>query len=281
MKLAGSIILYNPGMDVWDNICSYIDAVDRLYVIDNSEKYNKSLIRLICRNNKCRYISLNGNRGIAYALNVGVNYSVREGYTWLLTMDQDSKIASEQVKIMIHYIEDVHNHLVKIVCPNYRHNGKRWNSSDSVEFVRQAITSGSIIDVNVCKELGGFLNKLFIGEVDHEYCIRLILKGYKIARLNDVYMEHQLGSPTKHGNLISYNYPPIRYYYAVRNNLYVYFKYRKYKFVEDICREKPKNIKNLLFTIFYETRSLKKYAYMILGAKDFLVGKMGKKGCGR
>ena len=34
-SLAGSVILYNPDYDVPDNVASYLNAVDHLYVVDN------------------------------------------------------------------------------------------------------------------------------------------------------------------------------------------------------------------------------------------------------
>lgn len=34
--LAGVVVLYNPGSDIVSNIKTYIDNVDKLYLIDNS-----------------------------------------------------------------------------------------------------------------------------------------------------------------------------------------------------------------------------------------------------
>ena len=36
MKLAGVVVLYNPDQKVLDNISSYIDELDVLYLVDNS-----------------------------------------------------------------------------------------------------------------------------------------------------------------------------------------------------------------------------------------------------
>lgn len=37
-KLAACIILYNPDVNVFKNIESYIDNIDCLYIIDNSNR---------------------------------------------------------------------------------------------------------------------------------------------------------------------------------------------------------------------------------------------------
>ena len=36
MKLAGVVVLYNPDINVEDNIRSYLDSVDVVYAVDNS-----------------------------------------------------------------------------------------------------------------------------------------------------------------------------------------------------------------------------------------------------
>ena len=38
IKLAGVVVLYNPDDNYIDNINSYINDIDLLYIIDNSEK---------------------------------------------------------------------------------------------------------------------------------------------------------------------------------------------------------------------------------------------------
>ena len=44
MKLAGVVVLYNPDQKVIQNITSYINEVDVLYLVDNSSKDNSLLL---------------------------------------------------------------------------------------------------------------------------------------------------------------------------------------------------------------------------------------------
>lgn len=67
MKLAGVVVLYNPDQKVLDNISSYIDELDVLYLVDNSNADNSKFFL----NDKFEYIPLLKNTGIAHALNVG------------------------------------------------------------------------------------------------------------------------------------------------------------------------------------------------------------------
>jgi rhamnosyltransferase len=46
-KIAAVVILYNPELSILENIKSYIDQVEKLYVVDNSEASNESLIQEI------------------------------------------------------------------------------------------------------------------------------------------------------------------------------------------------------------------------------------------
>lgn len=54
--LAGMVILYNPDEKFINNILSYIDYVERLYVIDNSENVNINIIDKLKTIDKIDYI---------------------------------------------------------------------------------------------------------------------------------------------------------------------------------------------------------------------------------
>ena len=69
VKIAGIVTLYNPSDKDIENISTYIDDIDKLYVIDNTEgNDNKSRIP---KNKKIEYTFKNENIGVAAALNIG------------------------------------------------------------------------------------------------------------------------------------------------------------------------------------------------------------------
>ena len=44
MRIAGTVVLYNPNKkEVLENIDTYIDTIDKLYIIDNSLNDNTGL----------------------------------------------------------------------------------------------------------------------------------------------------------------------------------------------------------------------------------------------
>ena len=79
MKLAGVVVLYNPDQKVINNINSYIDELDTLYLVDNSSADNSTLFT----HEKVEYIPLQKNTGIAHALNVGAKKAIDHNFHYL------------------------------------------------------------------------------------------------------------------------------------------------------------------------------------------------------
>ena len=89
MKVAGIVVLYNFNKKVVENIRTYTKYCEIVYAIDNSDKKN-NLLEELNKIENLEYISLGENKGIAKALNVGIEKAKENGYKWALTMDQDS-----------------------------------------------------------------------------------------------------------------------------------------------------------------------------------------------
>ena len=101
MKLACVVVFYNPSDDNISNIDAYKGVVDKVYVVDNSDD---DIVRL--KDDKViKYIKLGKNLGIAKALNIGAENAINDGFKWLLTMDQDSKITKQNVLDMISFLK--------------------------------------------------------------------------------------------------------------------------------------------------------------------------------
>lgn len=277
MKLSGCVVLYNPKDDVFDNIMSYIDALDVLYLMDNSEQKNEKLIANLQANRKCRYIDMKGNKGIALALNRAWKRAYKNHYEWLLTMDQDSALSVEDVATMKRYIEDEADEKTAIVCARYlNHSDNRKVASQRLTYLKATITSGSIMNVSIAKELGGFESALFIDEVDHEYCFHAIVNGYKIVRMNNVVFKHCLGDQKMVSGCRTYNYSPVRNYYYIRNSFYVMDKYKDYEVLDDERKSARMLVSDRIVSVLYEKQVFKKYAYMLLGYLHYRFGKLGK-----
>ena len=128
---------------VLENINTYINELDRLYIFDNSENSNESLFNSF--DEKVVYISENQNMGIAYALNQGANHAIEDGYSWLLTMDQDSRYKSKELKKIIDYIQEHQTENIGLVSPWHVIKTGVKKPKQEVEELIEVMTSGNII----------------------------------------------------------------------------------------------------------------------------------------
>lgn len=231
--LAGCIILYNPIAEVTKNIESYLPFLDILYVIDNSESPDSDLEKKIgLLGSKIKYIAAYKNIGVASALNLAARLAVEGSYHWLLTMDQDSCFSDTSFFELWNEVV-AQNQKIGLVTASYTLEYDRWQKNFSVQFneIHFAVTSGNIINLQAWKNVGGYEDKLFIDEVDHDYCLKLRRNGYKILISKDVLMKHMIGEVydqgdnklKKKGRFTLHN--PVRYYYMSRNVLFLCSKY--------------------------------------------------------
>ena len=275
MKLAAVVVFYNPSEENIENINNYIGSINRLYVVDNSDDDN---IR-IESTNKIEYIKLNSNKGIAYALNVGAKKAIDEGYDFLLTMDQDSKVTSEIVNGMKDYLENHDTKKIGLVSPYQDIDAKDDKKNKDVEDMIEVMTSGNIINLKAYEEIDGFKDWLFIDCVDTDYCMNLHKHGYKVLRLNNIVMKHELGNLVVHKlfgkEYPCYNHNPIRRYYIVRNNMYICDMYGN--MYPDYCawlkRVQKGQVKRILV---FEKNKFKKLKMMLKGYRDYKKGIKGK-----
>lgn len=276
MKLAAVVVFYHPNDENIENIKNYERFVDKFYIVDNSSddiNYYKS-------NKKVEYIKYGDNKGIATALNEGARRAIEDGYQWLLTMDQDSKITGNIIKQMEQYLMKHADEKIGLVSPYHDIHSDEIVLDVEAEEMIEVMTSGNIISLKAYQDVGGFKDWLFIDCVDTDYCMNLNMHGYKVLRLNRVRMEHHLGNLEVHSlfgkKYPCYNHGPIRRYYIVRNNLYIRQMYGNV--YPDYCayliRVQKGQVKRI---IAFETQKFQKLKMMYQGYKDFKKGIKGKK----
>jgi len=276
VRVAAMVVLYNSKFSVIDNINSYLKQVDYLYVIDNSDQTNVSLVRSIRKLDSTTYISNGGNKGIAYALNLGAKLAIENGFDYLLTMDDDTSIPPGSIKTMLSFSSKFDGKLGLIGGQaDYQKVG------DTVSFVDYTITSGNLLYLPAYSCCGPFMEELFIDYVDHEYCFRLRLAGYDIAEINSIFLIHKLGEKKAlrvfgSKSLIKWtSHNPYRIYYKTRNCIYVLAKYNKLPlrikvyFVRDLFRD-------LIKTVFLEDEKLLRIHLYTKAVFDGINKRLGK-----
>lgn len=271
MIVAG-ITLFNPNLEVLEkNIAAIINQVDGVVCVDNgSNNWKEIEDKVLVKFPNLAVVKNEKNMGIATALNQMFEYAKKVNGDWVLTLDQDS-ICPNNI------IEEFKKHLdisqIGSICPII--SDRNYESKDLVKYeeettyIERCITSASLTPVSVWENVGGFLDELFIDFVDHDFCAKLIEKGYKILRVNNVILDHEMGE----GKAVSFlgfkitvlNHSEFRKYHMARNWIY-YIK--AHKNVINCMEERVKFIFFFVKTLLYEENKLAKLKVMIKGVKD-------------
>ncbi len=279
MKIAAVVILYNPEADVFNNIQSYQSFVDTVYVMDNTERPAAGIRNGIEKISNCIYLADGVNKGIAARLNEACALAIKDGCTYLLTMDQDSGFEQSGFERYIKKINEFPGkESVAMFAVNYQK--EITPVSATPREVLSTITSGSIIDLNIHKIVGKYNEDLFIDLVDAEYCYRIIQLKYRIILFSDIILLHRLGYIKYGRSLKNFKltprllHSPERIYYIVRNCFYMLYKFPNLPF------DARKEIRNCLMllknNLLYHEKRGKVIRYIIKGYLDYRKNKMGK-----
>lgn len=276
MKLAGVVVWYCPSMEDAKNIDSYLDEVDKLYIIDNTEdKNNQDKVPV---SKKIEYIFNHENLGIALPLNMAAKKAIDEGYEFLLTMDQDSSFQDHDLEKLKKIASKKNLENIGIISPWHHTKLKVDKPKKKIDYPLDVMTSGNLLNLDIYQKIGGFKDFLFIDGVDIEYCLNLKKHGYKVMRINEVSLNHDLGDIfyrkffKKEFMCDNHNY--LRIYYMARNYRYIREHYSD--IAPEFCNILVK-IKGLVFKIvFYEQDKVRKLKSIFLGIRDYKRGKYGK-----
>jgi rhamnosyltransferase len=276
--VAGVVVLYRPGPEVLENVGSYLDQVDALYAVDNTEQPEVSFVSTLSALPRVSYVSNGGNLGVAAALNVGARRALAEGYEWLLTMDQDSTATPGMVDRMLACSVEPLAANAGLISPHQvQVGGAAREPRGCCAEVLTPMTSGSLVRLSAYSAVGPFMEGLFIDQVDDEFCLRLHTAGFKVLEAGDATLMHRVGHVRHHRfplPLYTTDHPPVRRYYMTRNLLYVGRLYRE-RFPE-YRRSSLKQIgKDLIKIVLYEGSKSAKLRMMVRGYRDYRQGRLG------
>lgn len=225
-NLAVVIVLFQPSKQDIANIRE-ISKICFSVAVDNSieESIDSESV------GNLHYIYIGNNVGIAEAQNIGINYIIaRGGIDYIVFLDQDSRIEDGYLRI----IKDTYIK-IKSFEPNLAILGPTAINARSQEeyksifhpkktinniFIplREIISSGSCVSVDVLKKVGANLPWLFIDYVDFEWCWRANSMGYVCGTTPCVHIQHSVGQKEYYiGSYIIIISSPIRYFYQGRN----------------------------------------------------------------
>lgn len=265
-------VLYNPNESVLTNLNSYSNWVDVSVVVDNSDTKNE-ISQSLKNDPNFIYIDMDGNKGIAAALNKGIEYLNSKNIDFALTMDQDSLFPTKYYPNILK--------LVNKYKTDYSVIGLNFNQDngglDEIIEASYWITSGNFVNISDFMSVGGFMNELFIDYVDFELGYKFKKNGCKICYLKDFSLKHTIGNPIEihlfGKTYYAMNHSPIRYYYRYRNAYYLYHFVDRQFFKKEYYKEM---IVNTLKMLIYEKNQKVKFSMIRKGIQDAKCKKMGK-----
>lgn len=270
-KIAGVVIAYFPDLSkLIPNIDTYIDHIEQLFIVFNSPAGDDVVNLLTTKYSTIQVIVNEKNIGIAPALNQTALKAMNLGYDWLLTMDQDSSFSTG------HFFEAFCNSKLKNVAifsptPVSPLQIITGNINETVEELT-VITSANLLNLPIWKTLGGFEEKLFIDEVDNDYCLKAVFGGFKIIRFKNISFIHELGLNKevfflfKKYTIITHS--PVRAYYIFRNNFYIFSKYKKI-FPEFVRSRKIVLLKVSIKILLFSKYRIQNCRYIFAGIRDY------------
>ncbi|GHT55452.1 glycosyl transferase [Bacteroidia bacterium] len=274
MKLLGIVILYYPDDTLVDNIGSYIGGVDKLIVWENSPAHSNGEIP---ESEKIIKMGNGENAGIGKALNEAIKYAQTNGFTHLLTMDQDSRFEKDHFSKYRSLVEK--NNEKTIFTPNYIIGGRSLYYTHDTFMEDNSggqCLSGSIYPLSIFCETGLFRDDLMVDGVDTEMNYRAKKQGVHTKITLPVLLHHQLGPPSKTYTFLglsvnaSCERPAQRAYYLVRNHILIKKLYSQHD--PDLFYT---FYKRLFVVVFFEKDKRIKLKGLIMG---YIHGKMGRTG---
>jgi rhamnosyltransferase len=177
-KYAIGLILFNPESSLLQRVEVMTSHGFQVYIFDNSPFiFEYSLLTKDKPN--IVYLTAGKNVGIGYGLSTLSATACAHGYQSLLFLDQDTGISYRTLE----YIENLSKSRPIDIQRQYAALVFSGNtgSSESVQDVRLAISSGSLFNLSVLKQIGWHNEKYFVDCVDYEFCIRARRNGFKIG----------------------------------------------------------------------------------------------------
>jgi rhamnosyltransferase len=212
------IVAHNPGERL-AQLCQILCRDAPVLVIDNASASGGEVLRS-CASLGAEILHLANNVGVAGGLAEGLTYF--HDHEWIATFDQDSVVESGFL-LALASTADTSDESVAMIGPTIvdAESGVAVQPAPLGD-ARFLITSGALCRVRALKDVGGFRPELFIDLVDHDVCLRLRRRGWRLRIAGEVVMRHSIGDPRDHhviGRLSvrSSHHTADRQYYKYRN----------------------------------------------------------------
>lgn len=235
--VAAVIVTYHPDDLFIQRLDLVKSQVGHVVIVDNTEDGSSFKLLEHLRGDVLVSVLTPGkNLGIAAALNMGIEWAIKKGYSWFLTLDDDTKVGHGLVSLYFgalcgplkgkkagvlntQYL-DIHTGTIGasvpgfLVCPD-------WAD------VEVMISSGCFFSVETFRMIDGYRAKFFLDWFDHDFCLRVRRAGLRNYMYLKPMLEHALGKKTTHRipflgvKIVTNNHAPQRCYLISRNIIFM------------------------------------------------------------
>ena len=227
------IVSYNPDEKIIRCYNSIKEQVDKVIIVDNFSINKKSKQYLKQLSTEIEIIYNDKNYGMAKALNQAAQYAIDNKYKWLLTIDQDSEFLPNTYSTILNSYEEMSDkEETMLIAPQFKKRieyEKQICSNKKILWGKKTliITSGSLIRIEIFKQIGFFEEKLFIDRVDFDFCFRININGFITKMAENIFFICEFSKEGKSHSVTVTNYSAQRRFYITRNTVYLlkYFFY--------------------------------------------------------
>ena len=230
------IVSYHPDVQALSRLVEALAAqTAAVVVVDNNSPQLPALPPAV------QLIRLPQNLGVAAAQNAGLRAAEKKGVRFALLLDQDSMPAADMTAQLLAAWQaaTAQGQRVgavgpRIVDPLGRSEGfvsfgrgryQAQPADDGQTWMRcdMLIASGTLLPLDVLKQVGPMAEQLFIDKVDTEWSLRAASQGHVLLGAPRALLHHRLGLRERRlwffGWRLLAQHAPFRYYYMVRNGL--------------------------------------------------------------
>ena len=226
------------------------------------------------------------NVGLGAAMNCAADHARTAGFAYLLLLDQDSLLDPEMVATLKAACEDLgrtervaavgpqfsdrrNGHVAPFIKIGFPLNRKLFGVPGQRVRCDFLISSGSLIPLDVLDRVGGMDERLFIDNVDMEWCFRARHRGFALFGICDARMRHSIGDTLraawlKPGGVTIHK--PIRLYYIMRNRVLLYGRKETPKVW--IAQDVPRLVLKFFGTALFVAPRMHYVRMMLRGLRD-------------
>src|SRR5258707_7821555 len=282
------VVTYRPDAAFPARLSGVSPQVGMTIIVDNgSSDAERDMLREAASGPRIDLVFNADNLGLARALNIGIQRAATLGYSWVLLLDQDTRVEPDMVStLMAIHASFPDRERLAVLGSNFSDATERTTDAIGHESpdehwveVERVITSGSLLPLETHFAIGPFREEFFIDYVDEEYCLRAKAKGYRIIKSRKHLMSHAIGSPTVHkmfgANKWTTNHGPDRRYYIARNNTVLLREYGNYRAGMWAWKSFRRCLRQCKRIALYEQMKTRKIIAVMQGIRDGIRGQMG------